>query len=137
MAGIFIETGTHHRIEKIRAGVVEERDRADRIAARAHRPHDVFEVHDIDIVVDDDNVTRRMRRLKELRSDDRRLARLTVIGLLETDQGQQICRARLRPIHAGDAADSGALEQFPKIGRFDDRMAVGAVVRRPPATRLK
>ena len=32
---------------------------------------------------------------------------------------------------AGDAADSGALEQFPKIGRFDDRMPVGAVVRRP------
>ncbi len=61
-----------------------QRDRADRIAARAHRPHDVFEVHDIDIVVDDDDVTRRMRRLQELRSDERHLARLTVVGLFET-----------------------------------------------------
>ncbi len=86
MAGIFVEARTHHRIEKIRARVVDERDRPDRIAARAHRPHDVFEVHDIDIVVDDDHVTRRVRRLEELRSDDRRLARLAVIRLLETDE---------------------------------------------------
>ena len=87
MAGIFVEPRTHHWIEKIRARVVNERDRADRIAARAHSPHNVFEVHDIDIVVDDDHVTRRMRRLKQLRSDNRRLARLAVIGLLETDEG--------------------------------------------------
>ena len=135
MAGIFVEARTHHRIEKIRAGMVEERDRADRIAARAHRPHHVFEVHDIDIVVDDDHVAGGVRRLEELGGNDRGLARLAVVGLLETDQGQKIRPARLRPVHAGDAADSGALEQFPKIGRLDDRMPIGAVVRRAPRPR--
>ena len=66
MAGIFVEPRTHHRIENIRAGVIDERDRADRIAARADRPHDIFEVHDIDVVVDDDHVACRVRRLEKL-----------------------------------------------------------------------
>ena len=64
MAGVGIKSRTNHRIEKICPRMVYEGDRADGIAARAHRPHDVFKVHDIDIVVDDDYVTRRMRRLR-------------------------------------------------------------------------
>ena len=66
MASDFIETRTHHGIEKICAGVVDERDRADRIAARAHRPHDVFQVHDIDVIVHDDHVACWVRRLEKL-----------------------------------------------------------------------
>ena len=51
MAGIFVEARPHHRVEKIRARVVDERDRANRIAPRADRPHDVFQVHDVNVVV--------------------------------------------------------------------------------------
>ena len=66
VASILVEARAHHRIEKIRARVVDERDGADRIAARANRPHDVFEVHDVNVVVNNDHVACWVRRLEKL-----------------------------------------------------------------------
>ena len=130
MASALVEAGANHRVEDIHMNVVDNRDRSARVRPGAYPPDHIFQVRDIDIVVDHDQVTRRMG--EELRCDDPDLACVAVKHLLDSDDGQEVGRTRLRPIDASNSSDSGTLQQLPKVRRLNNTIAVRIVMRGSP-----
>src|SRR6267142_3658661 len=118
------------RVERSAPRALDDVDRFDRIRARAHRPDDVVQVHDVDVVVDDDDVAAEVRPGMDGRREMPDLTSVSGVALLDAHGVEEPRAADLVAPHALDAWNSDRLELRPEQCRPEERAVEGLLVRR-------
>src|SRR5207247_6170525 len=118
------------RIERARPRARDDVDRFGRLAARAHGPEDLLEVHDVDIVVDDDRVAAEVRAGVHARGGVADLARVARVALLDRDRVEEPRPADLVAPDADDARDRRRLEVAAEARAPHERAVEGLLVGR-------
>src|SRR5207237_9629037 len=83
------------RIERAAPRARDDVDRFRRLAAGAHRPEDLLEIHNVDVVVDDDGVATQVRAGMHARRRVTDLPRVTGVPLADLDRVEETRAADL------------------------------------------
>src|SRR5438045_201531 len=122
------------RVERSAPRSLDDVDGVDWIRTRAHRPHDVVQVHHVDVVVDDDDVAPEVRAGVHGRREMTDLARVSRVALLDAHRVEEARTADLVAPDALDSRDPDRLELRPQQRRPEERpvegLLVGRLVRR-------
>src|ERR1051325_2792946 len=122
------------RIERAAPAAPDDLDVLHGVRAARHRPHDVVVVAGVDIFVHHDHVAAEIGARVALRGDERGLARVARIALLDRDDEHETAAAGDRKPYALDVRHAGLFQLVPDKRRAEIR-AIPAQFRRRTAWR--